>query len=160
MEIPMTTKAKTKLCIKCGEVKGVEGFYREKRNLDGLGSYCKSCARRTSREWRKKNPERYRQYLKKWLDAHPDYRREYYKKNSKKYRRISKRWNTENPQKYRAKYIAQHAYERGELKKPKRCQKCNKIKRLDRHHPNYAFPLRIEWLCRVCHKEKHRSLAS
>ena len=42
----------TKACNKCGEVKGAEGFYRNKKAKDGLLSACKSCvsSRQTSPE--------------------------------------------------------------------------------------------------------------
>jgi hypothetical protein len=31
------------------------------------------------------------------------------------------------------------------------CENCHEDKPLDKHHPDYSKPLKIEWLCRKCH---------
>ena len=50
-----------------------------------------------------------------------------------------------------------HVYlKRGKLKKEP-CQECGDLIS-EMHHPDYSKPLKIIWLCRVCHLELHRSL--
>jgi len=42
----------TKKCGKCGEVKPVGEFNKNKNNKDGLGYYCRSCMEIENRDWR------------------------------------------------------------------------------------------------------------
>jgi hypothetical protein len=48
----------TKTCSKCGEVKPVDDFYKDKRRKDGLSSNCKDCCKASSTRWRKLNPSK------------------------------------------------------------------------------------------------------
>jgi len=52
----------------------------------------------------------------------------------------------------------QQAVARGTVKKPSRCEHCQKrtIKRkLQGHHRDYRYPLRASWLCPPCHVKAH-----
>lgn len=55
-----------KTCIKCSAPKNIGDFYKNKRNRDGLDTYCKSCRR---------------EYMKNYHKEHPEYGREYYEKH-------------------------------------------------------------------------------
>lgn len=63
-------------------------------------------------------------------------------------------------QKYRKKALArqkvQWAIKQGVLKKPKKCQDCGRVKKLDGHHSDYKFPLKVKFWCRPCHIGFHR----
>lgn len=52
-----------KYCSKCRDIKDLVDFHRDKYNPDGYSSACKSCRRRSSREWinniKTNNYERY-----------------------------------------------------------------------------------------------------
>ena len=61
----------------------------------------------------------------------------------------------ENRYKVSAKNKARIATEKGLLKRPNYCMCCHKIKKLDRHHPNYDEPYYVLWICRKCHTEIH-----
>lgn len=50
-----------KQCQRCKKVKPIEEFPKNKRNCDGRGSYCRSCWSKITAEWRKKNPEKWRE---------------------------------------------------------------------------------------------------
>lgn len=58
------------------------------------------------------------------------------------------------------------AIQRGKIKRPRRCQNCGKVPprfrdgrtAIQAHHPDYAKPLQVEWLCQRCHHARHRSL--
>ena len=52
---------------------------------------------------------------------------------------------------------ARQAY--GIITKPDRCFICSKkTTDLDKHHENYALPDEVVWLCRHCHKSRHKQL--
>lgn len=48
----------TKACNKCGEVKRLLEFYAHRGTKDGRGTYCMTCEKAASRQWRKDNAER------------------------------------------------------------------------------------------------------
>ena len=56
-----------KECRRCKEVKLLTDFYKNKANKDGLGSYCKPCELRRTKEWKKKNPEAMKAHKRKHL---------------------------------------------------------------------------------------------
>ena len=41
----------TKRCPKCGEVKPADEFFRSSSSIDGLQSYCRSCAKDYNSTW-------------------------------------------------------------------------------------------------------------
>jgi len=58
------------------------------------------------------------------------------------------------------------AIRHGHLVRPDKCSKCGIKKgttvdkygrkiRIESHHHNYNFPLRVVWLCQFCHRKKH-----
>ncbi len=46
----------------------------------------------------------------------------------------------------------------GVLVKPERCEKCDKKRRLEMHHANYAYPKRVDWWCPSCHRRYENCL--
>jgi hypothetical protein len=52
-----STCATAKRCPKCGEVKPLTEFNRNRTTRDGLTHWCKECLRETSRRYREANPE-------------------------------------------------------------------------------------------------------
>ena len=56
----------TKVCSKCGETKGLEGFSKNAANNDGLKVYCRVCSNAVSKAWREANPERGAALGKAW----------------------------------------------------------------------------------------------
>lgn len=64
-------------------------------------------------------------------------------------------WRKKNPRKYRAHLDVQSALRRGLLTKQP-CEVCGKT-RVDAHHPDYRFPLAVQWLCRKCHIAAHKA---
>lgn len=55
-----------KECRSCRVSQPVTEFWNDKRSKDGLGSYCKPCARERHNAWRKANPDKIR---KNWNSA-------------------------------------------------------------------------------------------
>lgn len=66
----------------------------------------------------------------------------------------------------RVRDAVRRAVKRGELVKPKRCQRCKKARRgldaptyrLAAHHDNHSRPLAVQWLCPACHSARHAEL--
>ena len=87
------------------------------------------------------------------------YFRSYYKLNREKIRA----YQTEYQRKYRhdpekrlrlsARRIVKNYIANGSIKR-KPCSGCGN-KKAESHHPDYAKPLEIVWLCRACHLKEH-----
>ncbi len=58
-----------KKCSKCGEVKPVSEFGKDKGAKDGLFRWCKVCNRNHQKEYRAKNPEKAKAATKRWSKA-------------------------------------------------------------------------------------------
>jgi hypothetical protein len=61
------------------------------------------------------------------------------------------------PERIRANGLINMRLRRGHITKPDRCDRCRLQKRLDSHHPDYAQPDLVAWLCRSCHMQAHHS---
>ena len=81
---------KTKICSKCEKEKEVCLFIKDKRNIDGIGSYCKVCHNLRSSIWRKNKPN----YLK-------DYYQNVISKNREQENIRNKIWRENNKDKSR-----------------------------------------------------------
>ena len=57
------------------------------------------------------------------------------------------------PEKYYARTVAYNALRDGRLAKGEHCYFCNSAENLEMHHPDYSQPLKIYWLCRICHRK-------
>lgn len=113
-----------KRCRKCGVVKPLDDYNRNKNTRDGLQYHCRECTNETSRVWREENPERSREASRAWAEnnrersranarawarANPERRRE----NNRAWRGVNKErqrgnmraWQQANPEKCHA---AQH----------------------------------------------------
>ena len=45
----------------------------------------------------------------------------------------------------------------GIIKKPSKCQSCNKKEKIYAHHSDYRKPLAVKWLCVLCHEGCHHA---
>jgi len=66
------------------------------------------------------------------------------------------RWAERNPLKRWAHVATASALKRGILQRQP-CEACGE-ERTDAHHPDHREPLRVQWLCRACHKAEHKRL--
>ena len=150
-----------KKCFKCGLERPVSEFYRHPQMGDGHLGKCKVCARRDVAEniarkksdplWVANERERCRNKSKKARAL--GLREESYEKRNQRVRE----WITKYPHKRKAQCIAENAQRSGKLIKPKACYHCGKSRvRLQKHHPDYNFPLVVEWVCCPCHGIAHR----
>lgn len=88
----------TKKCSKCGEVKALDDFYKQRRTSDNRQSICKPCSREALRQWYSANPTQ----AKAWARA-------YRAANRKNYKAYSAAWYADNSEKARAWARAQRA---------------------------------------------------
>jgi len=105
----------TKSCSKCcTEYTITEEFFRRvSRSSHRFRSWCRSCEKEYSKEYRKKNKEKVADRIKKWRDENPDrvakYRREYQQKwvsqNREKQRKYMKEYRRKNKEKIAAQEL-------------------------------------------------------
>jgi len=89
-----------KICTKCGELKLLPDFKKNKKKTNGRAAHCKLCENKYNRMWKKNNRVKVREYHKKdykknigWYIA---YRKEYYGKNKNYILAYQKEYNAIN----------------------------------------------------------------
>lgn len=98
-----------KTCTKCGETKTIDLFYKQKRGLYGVKSFCKKCSINATSEWIKINREKVRDNASKnrlrpeRKEKRNNYLRGYYQTNKGKFliNQNNKNWVKKNIQKVR-----------------------------------------------------------
>lgn len=71
----------------------------------------------------------------------------------------SQNYRTSQANRHRAaRRAAALAESLGLIDRPSVCQACLHSRPLDRHHPDHADPIRVEFLCKACHLEADRNL--
>lgn len=141
-----------KRCPTCQTEKPLAEFYADKRTADGLKSQCKRChgAGNVRTRDRERHRETNRQYMRRArrLDTEKFQQRE----------RVAGRergWD----ERREARYQLHLALRRGEIARPGECERCKTPGPVEGHHPDYAKPLEVEWLCTLCHGKEHRHVA-
>jgi hypothetical protein len=125
--------AEKRTCSACKEEKQLSEFWKDKRNKDGFMNACKECRRTYLSLWRQSNPEAARKH------SHENY--------------------TNHKEEHGAHRFLCDNIKAGKISKPENCSKCGKrTADLHGHHEDYAKRLEVRWLCRVCHKQVHKSL--
>jgi len=132
---------KTKVCFKCEAELPIVNFYKHPRMADGHLNKCKACARYDVRQNRKVRVEYYREY--DCVRSKTTERIEAIKKLARK-----------DDVKRLARIALRNAVARGKVKRLP-CEQCGKTP-ADAHHPDYAKPLDVVWLCRQHHMDLHR----
>lgn len=116
-----------KECSSCDRVLPIASFTRESLKRDGRSAYCRSC------------------------------------KNEHQKARLA-RLREDPTEQFLIKRAAHRAVQRamyaGTLVRPDACSACNQAPQhgsLHAHHDDYARPLEVRWLCRLCHIGAHRA---
>ena len=131
----------TKICSKCRLVKKANCFYDHPQGRDGKSSRCAECAYLAT----KSNNEKIKYKVSKL-------QKEHYRKSKIKLDTIYKsRHRAKHPDRQRARQILTNAINRGHILRDP-CRICNSINKIEAHHPDYARPLEVVWLCRDHHK--------
>ena len=132
-------------CNKCNQTLPIDSFYRNAAKKDGYEIYCKKCRKKYINE-------RYRNDTK-FAEMARENTRNWRKKNNK-----DKEPNREKfPDKYYARNQLYCAIKTGKINKPQYCFNCKKLCNPHGHHKDYSDPLNVEWLCSLCHGERHQN---
>ena len=147
----------TKKCFKCGKVKPLSNFYRQKNMKDGHLNKCIECTKIDSNKHRADNLEYCLEYDKKRanLPHRVEARKAYNKTNNGKesHNKATKKYRNKNPKAYKAhNLVAYHLKAKNIKQLP--CSVCGE-KDTEAHHEDYNFPLEIIWLCNKHHNELH-----
>lgn len=134
-----TSSTQCKLCFKCGAEKPLTEFYKHKGMADGHLNKCKACAKNDVAKHREYNLEDIRAYDRKRGARQP---KEYLPE-----------WRKANPNKYKAHTMVNNAIRDGKIVKGD-CEVCGSSKSVA-HHDDYAFPMKVRWLCQAHHKIWH-----
>ena len=133
-----------KTCFKCKRLLPEDCFYKHPQMADGYLNKCKDCAALDVRQNRLDKIDQYREY-----DAQRPNKSERIKKCF-----IRKKADPQKEMKHRVRSLADKALRDGRLKKQP-CFFCGKTDQVEIHHPDYSKPLKVYWLCPVCHKRFH-----
>jgi hypothetical protein len=125
-------------CFKCVQWKPESEFYGHQQMTAKILGKCKECTKADVRANRLERLEYYRAY---------DRQRAKLPHRVSKNTSVTRNWRAKHPGRSNAQYKAG----RHHRKAPDACQMCGLKKRLERHHPDYALPLLIVWLCKPCH---------
>jgi hypothetical protein len=149
-------KAIMKKCKNCLKELLFNCFYKHAQMKDGFLNICIECVKTRVKIHRADNLEEIKRYDR--LRGRTLYRqlkiKEYADKNREKVNKIKQEWGKRNRLKTRAHLAVRRAVKKGVLEK-KCCEICLNEK-VEAHHPDYAEPLKVVWLCRKHHGEIHR----
>ena len=122
------------------------------------------------KRWNKENKDRIRANKKRWYEENKDrlrgerreYKREYQQekyKNDPEYREMmrafSAKYRKKRQHEVKAVNAVNKAIKSGKLiRKP--CEVCG-AEPAQAHHDDYNYPLKVRWLCSMCHAEWHRN---
>lgn len=110
-----------KRCTKCGEIKVLSEFYRDKNQKDGRMPWCKGCAKEKARARYIANSKKIKQKSREYYAANPEKAkqrsREQYFKDPEKIKNRSREWRRANPE--RQKENNQKWYEANKEKSKK-----------------------------------------
>ena len=100
-----------KTCSKCGEVKPLDGFHKDRTKKAGVHSSCKDCVKEKTAKYNKNNADILRLKRVAWRTENPEknkaLRAVQYQRNIKKNRARCSDWKIKNPKKIKA-YSAEY----------------------------------------------------
>jgi len=139
-----------KLCSECGNEypATLEYFYRNGKWLSG---YCKPCMRKINSQWKKDNPQKNRDYNKKWNMANKTRARAIW-------RLATATYNATHGMKLKVRAAFQAAYRARDVN-PDPCEVCG-AQKVHGHHWSYTMEhaCDVNWLCLQHHNDLHTAL--
>jgi len=127
-----------KTCFKCGRSLPLKLFYSHPQMRDGHLGKCKDCTKHDTRMHRLQHLDAIRAYDR--IRARLPHRKENNRRQILMERKL-----------YPARAAIRQQAQRHHRTAPNACQMCGRYVKLSRHHPDYALPLLIVWLCSPCH---------
>lgn len=149
---PMTDM---KRCTKCGLVKPLSDFAKDKRRPYGRHAQCKACRNKQGAQFRKDG--RRGKY-----DYGDRYKGRYQDKYQDKRSALIRRWRTDNPESKAAHKAVASAVKAGILPRVNTipCNRCGKPAQAYHHPQGYSHEnrLKVVPLCNKCHRTLHAHL--
>jgi hypothetical protein len=136
-----------KECFKCKTIKPLTEFYKHSEMADGHLNKCKACAKNDVGKHRSENLDRIRQY---------DRDRGKLDHRIKLATEMTRSWRAEDKRRQTAHTAVAKAIRNGVLTRMP-CERCGAVKS-EGHHEDYDKPLDVMWLCRPCHKQRHKEI--
>jgi hypothetical protein len=141
----------SKPCIKCGETKPLESFYKHPMMHDGRLNKCAECIKADVRANRAARIDYYRAYDR--ARANEPHR----KADRIARAKAAARPRPEtDPLKRQARVILGNALRDGKVVKSPECEICSISGDLHGHHEDYNKPLEVLWVCAGCHAFIHK----
>lgn len=138
-------------CTTCKQWFDFTNFYKSKRGSLGIKSECKKCHCLTNMATR--DLAKHRATNREWM------RSSGYQQRPEVRARDLERSRVKNCTIHaKARALANRAVELGFLTRPELCPQCGRDGKIHAHHEDYTKPLDVEWLCTVCHGERHQTL--
>lgn len=146
-----------KRCSKCGEVKHLSEFGKQKDTRDGLRSNCKECRRLEGIEYRKSHPDYGKNYYlehreerlvwqAEWRKEHPGYAQKYYADTRDKRIAHAKQYRIENREREIKRKRAFYAEHKDEL--------CEQSRLAYSENPEHYRAIQAKW--RLNNRESER----
>lgn len=140
----------SKPCIKCGETKPLDAFYKHPMMADGRLNKCADCVKSDVRANRAARLEYYRAYDR--ARANIPHRKADRIARAKANPRPR---HEPDPIKRAARVALGNAVRDGTVKKAPECEVCSVSGDLNGHHEDYSKPLEVIWVCNACHAFIH-----
>lgn len=134
-----------KKCIKCNIQKPFSDFNKNSRQKDGHYYYCRQCTKSVKKAEYLRNKDSYLRRCKKFRAS---------EKGKLTIKMVYDNTRINRPKVYKARATVNRAITQGVLKRHP-CEECGNT-RTQAHHPNYNYPLKVNWLCSVCHTKWHK----
>ena len=127
-------------CVRCDTEKAPDAFYSKDRT-------CKACRCALVKANRDARADYYREY---------EQRRAAREDRNAQNRRVTAEWRAQNPRERAAQVTLGNAVRDGRVLKWPACAvpDCSSTRPVA-HHPDYARPLDVVWLCQAHHKQAH-----
>jgi hypothetical protein len=115
--------------------------------------------RARQRRWYKENPDKARAQHERYSDRHPgllaERARAFRATHPDVIQARNSAFSRTKPNQKAANNALNNAIRKGEIVRPDACESCGRECRPHGHHPDYAKPLEVRWLCPSCHKRAH-----
>jgi len=130
-------------CRKCGNVKPLAAFYRDKNSIGGHRWNCKECHRRQMVGYYREYAERHRAAVSSWAERNPERKQA-----------VNDAYRRRHPDRQAARRQLQRAIRAGRISRGP-CAVCGTTVDIHGHHEDYSKPLDVIWLCGRHHREYH-----
>lgn len=153
------------LCRGCGTRKPITDFYRRTGKPDKPRYPCKACQRAAASRRHYANHPGHSPDDPPWKKYPPGTdiiairrtsARKYQKEHRAEYRAYLTKWHRKHPKARIAYQRIVNEKRKGNLSTPSTCSCCGCASTIHGHHPDYAKPLRVIWLCVGCHRRLHQ----